>query len=189
MRYGNNLCNYAKEHYSINISILIDKYDKRKFSPKWSDHIDYAYNPGFSEIPPKNALNKELKNILAKNVDNLRSGKFVQEYIQIEDDYFKVSIIPFKYPWTNKYECLVNNAGMVAINPVKELQKRIDEKNRKIDKYRTNCKKCFLLIYVPDSKCGNYYSFSEHIFNHKFSSNFDNIFLYEEKTNKSYILN
>lgn len=89
MRYGNNLCNYAKEHYSINISILIDKYDKRKFSPKWSDHIDYAYNPGFSEIPPKNALNKELKNILAKNVDNLRSGKFVQEYIQIEDDYLK----------------------------------------------------------------------------------------------------
>ena len=27
IRYGNNLCKYAAEHYGINISILIDKYD------------------------------------------------------------------------------------------------------------------------------------------------------------------
>lgn len=79
VRYGNNLCNYAKEHYGINISILIDKYDKRKFSPKWSDHIDYAYNPGFSKIPKKDAVNKGLKNILTKNIDNLKIGKLVQE--------------------------------------------------------------------------------------------------------------
>lgn len=84
---------------------------------------------------------------------------------------------------------MVNNAGMAVIDPIKELQKCIDKKNRKIDKYRTNCNKCFLLIYVPDSKCGNYYSFSENIFNHKFNSNFDKIFLYEEKTKQSNIIN
>ena len=59
IRYGNNLCKYAAEHYGINISILIDKYDPRKFSPNWNDHIDYAYNPGFSKIPKKDAVNKE----------------------------------------------------------------------------------------------------------------------------------
>ncbi len=189
IRYGNNLCRYAAKNYGINISILIDKYDPRKFSPNWNECIDYAYNPGFSKIPKKDAVNKELENILTKNVDNLKSGKLVQECIKIEDDYFKISIDPFICPWTNKYNCMGNNVGMVAIDPIKELQKRIDEKNRKINKYKTNCNKCFLLIFVPDSKCGNYYSFSENIFNHKFNSNFDNIFLYEEKTKKSYILN
>lgn len=78
---------------------------------------------------------------------------------------------------------------MVAIDPIKELQKRIDEKNRNINKYKTNCNKCFLLIFVPDSKCGNYYSFSEKLFKHKFNSKFNYLFLFEEKTNQSYILN
>lgn len=188
MRYGNNLCKYAAKHYGINISVLIDKYDPREFSPNWNDHIDYAYNPGFSKIPKKDAVNKELENILAKNIDNLKSGKLIQEWIQIEDDYFKISIDPFICAWTNKYDCMVNNTGEVAMDPIEELQKCIDKKNSKIDKYKTGCNKCFLLIYVPDSKCGNYYSFSENIFKHKFNSNFDNIFLYEEKIKQSHIL-
>lgn len=190
IRYGNNLCRYAAENYEINISILIDKYDQRKFSLNWDDHIDYAYyNPGFSKIPKKDEINKELENILTKNVDNLKSGKLVQECIKIEDDYFKISINPFICPWTNKYDCMVNNAGMIAIDPIEELQKCIDNKNSKIDRYKTSCNKCFLLIYIPDSKYGNYYSFSENIFEHTFNSNFDNIFLYEEKTRRSHILN
>ena len=189
IRYGNNLCRYASEKYGINISILIDKYDSRKFSPNWNDHIDYAYNPGFSKIPKKNTINKGLRNILTKNIDNLKKGKLVQEWIQIEDDFFELSINPFICPWTNKYDCMVNNIGMITIDPIKELQKCIDKKNTKINKYKTNCNKCFLLIYVPDSKCGNYYSFTENMFQHKFISNFDNIFLYEEKINKSRILN
>ena len=189
IRYGNNLCKYATEHYGVNISILIDKYDKRKFSPKWNEQIDYAYNPGFSKIPPKDTLNKELDNILTKNVDNLKRGKLVQECIQIEDDYFKISIDPYICPWTNKYDCMVNNAGKVSFDPINELQNCIDKKNKKVNTYKQNCTKCFLLIYVPSSRYGNYYSFSENIFNHKFNSNFDKIFLYEEKTKQSYIIN
>lgn len=189
IRYGNNLCNYAKEHYSINISILIDKYDKRKFSPKWSDLIDYAYNPGFSKIPKKDAVNKELENILTKNVDNLKSGKLVQECIKIEDDYFKISIDPFICPWTNKYDCMVNNAGKVSFDPIDELQNCIDKKNKKVNTYKQNCAKCFLLIYVPSSRYGNYCYFGESSLKHKYNSKFDNIFLFKEKTKKSYILN
>ena len=189
VRYGNNLCNYAKEHYGINISILIDKYDKRKFSPKWSDHIDYAYNPGFSKIPPKDALNKELDNILTKNIDNLKSGKLVQEWIQIKDDYFKISIDPYICPWTNKYDCMVNNAGKVSFDPINELQNCIDKKNKKVNIYKQNCTKCFLLIYVPSSRYGNYCSFGENLLKHKYNSKFNNIFLFEENTKKSYILN
>ena len=189
IRYGNNLCNYAAKHYGINISILIDKYDKRKFSPKWSDHIDYAYNPGFTKIPPKDTLNKELENILTKNIDNLKSDKLVQECILIEDDYYKISIDPHICPWTNKYDCMVNNAGKVSFDPIDELQKCIDKKNKKVSTYKQNCTKCFLLIYVPSSRYGNYCSFGESSLKHKYNSKFDNIFLFEEKTKKSYILN
>lgn len=189
IRYGNNLCNYAKEHYGINISILIDKYDKRKFSPKWSDHIDYAYNPGFSIIPPKDTLNKELENILTKNIDNLKGSKLVLEWIKIKDDYYKISIDTHICPWTNKYDCMVNNAGEVSFDPIDELQKCIDKKNKKVNTYKQNCAKCFLLVYVPSSRYGNYYSFSESSLKHKYNSKFDNIFMFEEKTKKSYILN
>ena len=189
MRYGNNLCTYAKEHYGINISILIDKYDKRKFSAKRSDLIDYAYNPGFSKIPPKDALNKELENILTKNIDNLKSDKLVQECILIENDYYKILIDSHICPWTNKYDCMVNNAGKVSFDPIDELQKCIDKKNKKVNTYKQNCTKCFLLIYVPSSRYGNYCSFGENSLKHKYIAKFDNIFLFEENTKKSYILN
>lgn len=189
MRYGNNLCNYAQKHYGINISILIDKHDKREFNTKWSEHIDYAYNPGFSKIPPKDTLNKELENILTKNIDNLKSDELVQECILIEDDYYKISIDPHICPWTNKYDCMVNNAGKVSFDPIDELQKCIDKKNKKVSTYKQNCTKCFLLIYVPSSRYGNYCSFGESSLKHKYNSMFDNIFLFEEKTKKSYILN
>lgn len=189
MRYGNNLCNYAQKHYGINISILIDKHDKREFNTKWSEHIDYAYNPGFSKIPPKDTLNNELKNILNKNINNLKSGKLVQEWIQIKDEYFKISIDPYICPWTGKYDCMVNNAGKVSLDPIKELQNCIDKKNKKVAAYKQNCIKCFLLIYVPTSRYGNYYVFSNKLFEHKFNSKFDKIFLFEEKTKMSYILN
>jgi len=189
IRYGNNLCNFATEHYGINISILIDKCDKRKFSPKWNNHIDYAYNPGFSKIPPKDILNKELENILTKNINNLKGGKLIQEWIQIKDEYYKISIAPYICPWTNKYDCMVNNAGKVSLDPIDELQKCINKKNKKADTYKQDCIKNVLLIYFPSSRYGNYYSFSEKLFQHKFNSKFDSIFFFEEKTTMSYILN
>ena len=50
-RIGNKICNIAKKKYDIKISILIDQYNKRKFSAKWNDHVDYAYNPGYENTP------------------------------------------------------------------------------------------------------------------------------------------
>ena len=84
---------------------------------------------------------------------------------------------------------MVNNAGKVSLDPIKELQNCIDKKNKKVAAYKQNCIKCFLLIYVPTSRYGNYCSFGESSLKHKYNSMFDNIFLFEEKTKKSYILN
>ena len=49
--------------------------------------------------------------------------------------------------------------------------------------------KCYLLVIVPDSKIGNYCSFTNELFEYNFISDFDSTFLYEENTNLSYILN
>lgn len=50
-RIGNKICREAEKEYNLHIHVLIDKYDDRKFSIRWKDHLDYAYNPGFSELP------------------------------------------------------------------------------------------------------------------------------------------
>lgn len=58
-----------------------------------------------------------------------------------------------------------------------------------MNKYKKDKNKCYLLIIVPDSKTGNYCSFTNELLEYNFISNFDLTFLYEEKTNLSYVLN
>ena len=187
-RIGNQVCQEAKKNYNLKISILVDKYDKRMFSPIWQDTLDYAFNPGFSEIPQKNIFKLELKKVLKNNLKKLRKGFLVQEWIEINKEYFKISIEAYPNPWTKEYECTVNNAGRAEENPIDELQKCIDNKNKKFESYKTKTDKCYLLIYMPDTRYGNYYYFDEKIFNYKFASKFDQIFLYEEKTSKAITL-
>ena len=57
---GNKICKMAKEKYNIEISILINQYDKRELSPKFEEILDYAYNPGFAELPPLKEFRKEI---------------------------------------------------------------------------------------------------------------------------------
>lgn len=89
---------------------------------------------------------------------------------------------------SGKYDCHVNNAGQIKFNPFDELQNCINKKNKKVNKYRKDNSKCYLLIVVPDSKAGNYCSFTNELLEYNFISNFALTFLYEEKTNFSYVL-
>lgn len=188
-RIGNQLCKEVKKKYNIKISMLIDRYDKRKFSPNWNYHINLAYNPGFSEVPSKNVFKNKIREILNTNINKLRTNSIVQEWIQVGSDYYKISLQSFPSIISGKYDCNVNNAGQIKSNPFDELQNCINKKNEKADKYRKNNDKCYLLIIVPDSKIGNYCSFTNELLEYKFTSGFDLIFLYEENTNLSYILN
>ena len=187
-RIGNQVCKEAEKDYNLKISILVDKYDPRMFSPKWSEHLDYAYNPGFSEVPSKNLLKEEIQKVLKNNLEKLRKGFLVQEWIEVDKEYFKISIEACINPWTKKYECSVNNAGKAEENPIDELQKCIDNKNKKIETYKTKADKCYLLIYMPGTGYANYYYFDDEFFNYKFNSKFEQIFLYEENTNKTIVL-
>ena len=82
-RIGNQLCDEIKEKYNIKISMLIDRYDKRKFSPNWNDHINLAYNPGFSDVPPKNIFKNKIREILNTNINKLRTNSIVQEWTNL----------------------------------------------------------------------------------------------------------
>ncbi len=187
-RIGNQVCKEAEKDYNLKISILVDKYEPRNFSPSWKEHLDYAYNPGFSEIPQKDIFKRELQKVLKNNLEKLRKGFLVQEWIEVDREYFKISIEAYMNPWTKKYECSVNNIGKAEENPINELQKCIDNKNKKIDTYRTKANKCYLLIYIPGTGYANYYHFDKEFFYYKFNSKFDQIFLYEENTNKTIVL-
>lgn len=188
-RICNQLCIEMKEKYNIEISIIIDKYDKRKFSPYLNDYIDLAYTPGFSELPAKNVFKNKLREIIKANINKLVKIALVQEWIQINNEYYKISVQTFPSITSGKYDCHVNNAGEIKFNPYEELQDCINKKNKKVDKYKKDNNKCYLLIIVTDSKIGNYCSFTEELFEYNFISDFDSTFLYEENTNLSYILN
>ena len=188
-RYGNQLCAKVKKEYNINISIIIDKYDGRKFSIKWRDHIDYLYNPGFSNFSQAKVFKDELENFLQENINTLKKQAYIQGWIQINDEYYLVSIQSFPSILSGKYDCQVNNSGEVKFNPFDELQDCINKKNETSSVYQKKIDKCFLLIAVPDAKIGNYCVFTDEINHHKFFSKFDSIFLYAQDTNNSYILN
>lgn len=186
---GNKICREAEKKYNLRIHILIDKYDDRKFSIHWKELLDYAYNTGFSELSDAEKLKQKLQNILKNNIEKLRRGLLVQKWIQVDDEHFKISMDPITYPWSEKYDCHVNNAGMVKPNPLEELQICIDNKNNKINSYSEGCDKCYLLIYIPSAYNANYCSFDNLLFEHKFDSKFEKIFLYNDDTKDSCILN
>ncbi len=188
-RIGNKIFKEAEKKYNLQMHILIDKYDDRKFSIRWKDHLDYAYNPGFSELPDAKIFKQKLQDILRNNIEKLRKGLLVQEWIQIDNEHFKISMDPIACPWTGKYDCHVNNAGMVKQNPIDELQICIDKKNDKINSYSANCNKCYLLIYVPNAYNANYCSFDNLLLKHRFNSKFEKVFLYSEESDISFALN
>ncbi len=188
-RIGNKICREAEKGYNLRIHILINKYDDRKYSIHWKDHLDYAYNPGFSELPNAKILKQKMHDVLKNNTEKLRQGLPIQEWIQVGDEHFQISMDPIASPWTGKCDCHVNNAGMVSINPINELQACIDKKNKKIEIYNKNCSKYHLLISVPGAYNANFCSFDEKLFQHKFNSKFDKIFIYFEDFAISRILN
>ena len=180
---GNKICKMAKEKYNIEISILINQYDRRELSPNQNEILDYAYNPGFAELPPLKQFKTELEKILLEGFETLIRYKLVQKWIKIEDEYYQISMQTFPSISSGKFDCHVNNAGEVKFNPFEELQACIERKNVKVKKYCKNMDKLCLLVFVPDGKLGNFCSFNFEIDLHKFISNFDEIFLCEEKGN------
>lgn len=178
MRIGNKVCQYAKTKYNLRLSLLIDKYDKRKFSYRtYQEMLDFCYNPGFWDIFDSKEMKTKIEKIIDDNVEKLRVVPcLVQECIEVQNEYFKISISDYFYG-TEDFECMVNNESFSKEDPFDELQKAIDSKNAKIDIYFKKCDKCFLLVHKPSVSKGNYCDFTDKIKKHRFVSKFDEIYI------------
>ncbi|NCB50083.1 MAG: hypothetical protein EOM53_05365 [Alphaproteobacteria bacterium] len=180
-RIGNKACCYAKEEYKLNISILIDKFESRLWSLYWKDYIDLHCHPGFCFLFKENDIKPKIEELIDNNIDKIiKWPSLVQETIQIQGEYIKIILSGF--PNLNgKYDCFVNNESFPVKDPFKNLQEKIDKKNRKYKSYLKNCHECFLLIFLPDIGKGNYCSFSDDVKQYSFSSEFKETFLCREK--------
>lgn len=178
MTIGNQACRYAQKQYGLNISILIDRWDKRKWCARTRQEISKAvYNPGFWNIYDKQAIKSGIEQIIDRNAKELKQWPYlVKESILVQNECFNISISALKNV-DGKFDCHVNNECYSKEDPFDELQEKIDKKNEKINNYLRKCDKCFLLIYLPGVSMGNYCHFTKRIENRVFTSRFESTFL------------
>lgn len=178
MSIGNQVCKYAQKHYGLNISILIDRWDRRVWQAgTYKEMMEAVYNPGFWDIYNKQAIKSGIEQIVDRNIEKLKQWPcFVKESIFVQNEYFNISISGFKN-MDDKFDCQVNNECFSKENPFDELQEKIDKKNEKINSYLQKCDKCSLLIYFPDVSMGNYCHFTDELNDHKFYLNFEDVYL------------
>ena len=178
MSIGNQTCAYAQKKHNLNISVLIDKWDKRKWCARTrQEFLDVIYNPGFWDIYNKNEIKSGIERIIDRNLEKLKQWPhLIKETIQVQDEYFNITITSTPN-MDNKFDCAVNNESYSKENPFDELQETIDSKNKKINNYLKKCDKCFLLVYIPSVSKGNYCHFNGSVKTHLFYSKFENIFL------------
>lgn len=172
------MCKYAQKQYGLNISILIDQWNRRASQARtYKEMMEAVYNPGFWDIYNKHAIKSGIEQIVDRNVKKLKQWPcFIKESILVQGEYFNISISGFEN-MDGKFNCHVNNEWYSKENPFDELQEKIDRKNEKINSYLKKCDKCFLLIYLPDVSMGNYCHFTDELNSHKFCLNFEDIYL------------
>ncbi len=181
MRTGNKICKYILDTYGFSVSIIIDKFNKRKWHAKTREEfLESIYNPGFIDIFNEKEIKSKIYPIIDQNIEKLKGAPyFIKETIEINNEWLTFSIDSFQYN-PNKYNCHVNNECFSLEDPSKELQEEIDKKNEKFDSYIKNCDECFLLVCNLDVSKGNYCHFTDKLNTQKFSYKFTNVFFYDE---------
>lgn len=187
-RIGNKIYHYTKKKYGIDVSILINQYDKREFSPHWKDHIALVYDPGFSNFPSAKEFKVQLQKFVDINIEKLKEKTFVQDWITFHDEHFQISIDTYSFMNSGKFDCHVNNTGLCKEDPIDELQECINKKNDKLEEYLKECDECYLLVVLPNSSKGNFCYYTDGLLKHKYISKFKDIFFYDESKKQAYKL-
>lgn len=184
---GNQARAYFKQKYGFDISLIIDKYDKRKWSGKRSDYIDACYHPGFAVLPSVKELKDKIIRALDNNVEQLKKRVFIDVWIEVESELFKLTVEACANPFVGDYVTYVNNVQRCIEKPFEALQNEINKKNQKIINYMNKCDECSLLVVIPDVREGcscHFKGLSLQFFKTKFSS----VFLYDADSDKCFYL-
>ena len=177
MTIGEKVCQYCRTKYYLNLELCFTLFDQRKFSPNFQDHYDLCINPGFTKLFNSNKLKEKIINILEEEIENIKKGLLVQKWIIQDGEYIKIDLIIS----LGNFVCNVNNAGFCKKDPIDEIQKAINEKNKKYSAYRNQCDECYLLLLIPSVAQGNYCYITEDTFKHKFNTCFDGLFIHNVK--------
>ena len=184
MTIGNKIRKYILDKYGINTSIIIDKFDRKKWCFRtFKEYQEHLYNPGFIDLFDEKEIKKQLEPWIDNEIPKIRRIHLIKTSIEIAGEYLTFTISDFPH-LNNKYKCCVNNECYSFPAPIDKIQEEIDKKNQKYDSYLKNCDKCSLLIYSPDISKGNYTYFTEEIMEHSFKSKFSDVFLYDANENK-----
>ncbi len=166
-----DICTEVKEKLGINLSLIIDIYDPRKWAYRTrKEYLDYVYNPGVKRLQANTKTIKKhfLEAIFTKEeiTENL-----IDKQLEINGQYFR---LVFNKSWLNFPEFYINNNSTCWEDPIISLQKIIDNKNKKYKSYLSNCDSCDLLIVYPNYSTGNSIFSDTEV---SFKSNFHNVFL------------
>lgn len=161
------IVNHFKKQ-DIQLTIILEIYDHRKYSPYYKEMVDRRNNPGFKHL---NASDKEIKDEIIKALEEegIKSWDLTRKWVDIGGQTFYVNASRFHEPHTS---CHVNNEGMCIEDPFEDLKKTIDRKNEKFASYKKSCDECDLLI-VSDE---NFTYFTSKLKSHKFESLFRNVY-------------
>lgn len=153
----------------IPLTLLINVFDPREWSAKWADHLDACVNPGFDHL---NASDSELKKefISALESEEIKEFMVIKRPVTINGQTFILNASQMHAPHTHYH---VNNMGRCEEDPFDEIQKIIDDKNKKFQSYKAECDECDLLI-VAD---GGFVHLGDELQTHRFESSFRNVFL------------
>lgn len=83
----------------------------------------------------------------------------------------------------------VSDAGFVQEDFVLELQKKIDEKNLRLQQYLKKCSQCWLLIVAEGTGPSSFFDLNENTAHHCYHSLFERTFFMEAFTHKVFELN
>lgn len=186
---GNQARIYFQKKYKFSISLIIDKYDKRKWSTSFSDMLSAAYAPGFWENPSPKKIKATLIEELDRNYENIKKNTFhfAKFWINIEGELFRITAHASINYFSGEYNTIVNNVQYCIENPFEKLQSEINKKNKKTEKYLKKCTKCVLLVIIPDVQEGcscQFFGLEKFPFETKFTE----IFLYDSPSKQIFSL-
>jgi hypothetical protein len=176
---ASQVCQYFKKEKGIALSLIIEIYDERKFSPNWKDHLSYHYNPGFNRL---DVSKKKIKDTIIATIskEDISTLGLKKEWIDIPPHKFVVTYSRMYEPHISYH---VNNEGICKEDPFDELQEAINRKNEKYATYKMKCDKCDLLVVSDGSSLGSFANFSNKVNSHTFLSSFKNVYLLDLDSN------
>lgn len=166
-----DICIEVKNTKHINLSLVIDIYDPRKWhSQTRQEYIDYIKNPGVRRLQENT---KNLKKIFLETVLNsgIISENLTEKQVEVNEQFFRLA---FHKSWFGYPNFHINNNSMYWDRRLISLQHSIDKKNKKHASFLKKCATCDLLITYPYYHTGNPIFSDTRI---SFKSSFPNVFL------------